>query len=141
MTAFWLARATVVQPEAYARYAERVPHIVARYGGHILARGGDFLILEGEEDRHRFVVIAFPSMTAAQACFNSQEYREAAAFRRDGAGINSLVIVEGVPGGGGLLDGRESVLGFPRIPKKLFRKPFHGPLGVVRRLRDAGFRH
>jgi uncharacterized protein (DUF1330 family) len=61
----------------------------------VLARGGRFKILEGPDKFHRFVVIEFPSLEQAVACHDSPEYREAAAFRRKGAGEVELVIVEG----------------------------------------------
>ncbi len=60
-----------------------------------LARGGRFRIMEGPEKFHRFVVIEFPSLEQAVACFESPEYRQAAAFRRGGAGEVETVIVEG----------------------------------------------
>jgi uncharacterized protein (DUF1330 family) len=94
MVAYWLARARIVDPVEYMKYTDLVPDIIARYGGKVLARGGNFRILEGPENFERHVVIEFPSMEQAETCFQSPEYRRAAAFRRDGAGINELVIVE-----------------------------------------------
>jgi uncharacterized protein (DUF1330 family) len=94
LTAYWLARARIVDPVEYKKYTDEVPGIIAKYGGKVLARGGRFRILEGPENFERHVVIQFPSLEEAEACFNSPEYREAAAFRRAGAGINELVIVE-----------------------------------------------
>lgn len=94
LTAYWLARARIVDPVEYKKYTDRIPGILARFGGRVLARGGRFKILEGPENFERHVVIEFPSLEQAEACFNSPEYEEAAAFRRAGAGINELVIVE-----------------------------------------------
>jgi|TARA_B100000315_G_scaffold246004_1_gene272764 uncharacterized protein (DUF1330 family) len=94
MVAYWLARAHIVVPVDYKKYTDRVPEIIARYGGKVLARGGPFRILEGPENFERHVVIEFPSMEDAVACHQSPEYQEAAAFRLGGAGINELVIVE-----------------------------------------------
>jgi uncharacterized protein (DUF1330 family) len=51
--------------------------------------------MEGPEDFHRFVVIEFPTLEQAVACFESPEYQEAAAFRRAGGGVVENVIVEG----------------------------------------------
>ena len=51
--------------------------------------------MEGPEKFHRFVVIEFPSLEQAVACFESADYQEAAAFRRAGAGEVENVIVEG----------------------------------------------
>ena len=94
MVAYWVARAKINDPVEYGKYADRVPGILAKYDGRILARGGDYETLEGPKTFERFVVIEFPSMDAARACFDSPEYREAAAFRRSGAGQNELTIVE-----------------------------------------------
>jgi len=95
MAAYWVARSKINDAVEYKKYADRVPGILAKYGGKVLARGGRFKILEGPEKFHRFVVIEFPSLEQAVACHDSPEYREAAAFRRSGAGEVELVIVEG----------------------------------------------
>ncbi len=95
MAAYWLARSRIVDAVEYRKYTDLVPAILARFGGKVLARGGRFNILEGPENFERHVVVEFPSLEQAQACFDSPEYNEAAAFRRSGAGINELVIVEG----------------------------------------------
>ena len=94
MVAYWVARARIVDPVEYRKYTDLVPDIIARYEGRVLARGGPFRILEGPENFERHIVIEFPSMERAQACFDSAEYKNAATFRRGGAGINELVIVE-----------------------------------------------
>jgi uncharacterized protein (DUF1330 family) len=96
MPAYWVARSKINDPVEYKKYTDRVPAIIKQYGGKVLARGGRFKILEGPEKFHRFVVIEFPSLEQAVACHDSPEYREAAAFRRGGAGDVELVIVEGV---------------------------------------------
>src|SRR5690348_15431273 len=96
MAAYWIARATVSDPGTYKKYTDRVPDIVARYGGKILARGGRYRIMEGPETFHRFIVIEFPTLDQGVACFESAEYQEAAAFRRGGAGVVENVIVEGL---------------------------------------------
>ena len=95
MPAYWVARSKINDPVEYKKYTDRVPAIIAQYGGKVLARGGRFKILEGPEKFQRFVVIEFPSLEQAVACHDSPEYREAASFRRSGAGEVELVIVEG----------------------------------------------
>jgi uncharacterized protein (DUF1330 family) len=54
MTAYWVARAKINDPAEYRKYTDRVPAIIARYGGRVLARGGRFQILEGPQKFHRF---------------------------------------------------------------------------------------
>ncbi|MGH9204061.1 MAG: DUF1330 domain-containing protein [Vicinamibacterales bacterium] len=95
MAAYWVARAKVTDPVQYKKYTDRVPDIVARHGGKILARGGRYQINEGPSEFHRFVVIEFPTLEQGVACFNSAAYQEAAAFRRAGGGVVENVVVDG----------------------------------------------
>jgi uncharacterized protein (DUF1330 family) len=96
MRAYWIAHAKIIDAATYKKYTDRVPDIISRYGGKVLARGGRYRIMEGPEEFERHIVIEFPTFEQAVACFESPEYREAAAFRRSGAGVVENVIVEGV---------------------------------------------
>ena len=95
MAAYWVARARIDDPVQYKKYTDFVPAIITQYGGTVLARGGRYQIMEGPEEFHRHVVIEFPTLEAAVACFESPEYQEAAAFRRGGGGVVQNVIVDG----------------------------------------------
>ena len=95
MPAYWVARACISDPVEYKKYTDRVPAIIAKYGGRVLARGGRYEIMEGPEKFHRFTVIEFPTFAQGVACFRSREYDEAAAFRRSGAGEVETIMVEG----------------------------------------------
>ena len=95
MPAYWVARSKINEPVEYKKYTDRIPAILKRYGGKVLARGGRFKILEGPQKFQRFVVIEFASLEQAVACHDSPEYQEAAVFRKSGAGEVELVIVEG----------------------------------------------
>lgn len=95
MTAYWLARAKINDHTEYMKYATQVPSILEKFNGKVLTRGGKHKTLEGKDYFERFVVIEFPSMEDAQACFNSDEYNAAAHFRRqNNVGENELTIVE-----------------------------------------------
>jgi uncharacterized protein (DUF1330 family) len=96
MVAYRVARSKVNNPDQYNQYTDRVPGILQKFAGRILARGGKFKIFEGPEKFRRFVVIEFPSLEKALACYESAEYLEAAAHRKkDGASALEIVIVEG----------------------------------------------
>jgi uncharacterized protein (DUF1330 family) len=95
MPAYWVARAKINDPIEYKKYTDLVPDILARYGGKVLARGGRRQIMEGPQKFHRFVVVEFPTFEQAVACFTSDEYDRAAAFRRSGAGEVETIIVDG----------------------------------------------
>jgi uncharacterized protein (DUF1330 family) len=95
MPAYWLARCKIDDAVEYKKYTDRVPAIIAKFGGKVLARGGNYQIMEGPQKFHRFVVIEFPTMEQAVACHRSAEYQEAAALRRTaGVGEVEQVIVE-----------------------------------------------
>ncbi len=94
MAAYWISRCIINDPVEYKKYTDRVPDIIQKHGGKVLARGGRYQIMEGPETFKRFVVIEFPTLEAGVNCFQSPEYVEAAAFRRSGAGVVENVIVE-----------------------------------------------
>ena len=95
MPAYWIARSRINDPVAYKRYTDQVPGIIAKFGGKVLARGGEYQIMEGPEKFHRFVVIEFPDLATGVACFTSEEYDIAARHRREsGAGEVETVILE-----------------------------------------------
>ena len=95
MPAYWVARSRISDPVEYKKYTDRVPAIIAKYGGKVLARGGRYQIMEGPDKFHRFVVIEFPSFEQGVACFQSDEYNKAAAFRR-GENILDPIVRDGV---------------------------------------------
>jgi uncharacterized protein (DUF1330 family) len=78
-----------------ARYSELSGPSVERHGGRFLARGGALRVLEGDWQPARLVVIEFESAEAAQAWYDSEDYRAARAVR-DGAGTWQMVVVDGV---------------------------------------------
>jgi uncharacterized protein (DUF1330 family) len=94
MSAYWIAHVTVTDAEAYKGYQALAPVAFAAFGARFLARGGAHEVLEGPVlDRH--VVIEFPSLEAARACYHSSEY-QAARARRAGAATAHVVLVQGL---------------------------------------------
>ncbi|CUK27429.1 hypothetical protein TA5114_03257 [Cognatishimia activa] len=91
--AYWVAHVTVTDPDRYKLYAEGTAAPFEKYGAKVLARGGTYHVLEGF-DHPRNVVIEFPDLDTALACFNSPEY-QAAREHRLGAGDVNITIVEG----------------------------------------------
>jgi uncharacterized protein (DUF1330 family) len=94
MPAYWIARSTVTDAESYGEYARRARDAIKAHGGKFLARGGALKVLEGS-DRPRAVLIEFPSLEAAETCYNSAEYQEALTYARD-ASDRDVCIVEGI---------------------------------------------
>jgi uncharacterized protein (DUF1330 family) len=96
MAAFWLARARIIDPVAYARYNEATKEASKNYPRRVLARGGRFQVLEGQTHYDRFVILEYPSFDAALDYFHSPGYQAAAELRRHGGGENEVVILDGI---------------------------------------------
>lgn len=94
MAAYWIAHVTVTDAEAYRGYQALAPAAFARFGARFLARGGESEVLEGPQAA-RHVVIEFPDLASARACYLSDEYRAARAARAGAAEV-AVVIVEGL---------------------------------------------
>lgn len=93
MPAYWIAHVEVTDADRYGEYARRAGPAIAAHGGKFLARGGKHLQLEGN-DRGRNVVVEFPDLASAEACYRSPAYQEALTYAK-GASVRDLVLVEG----------------------------------------------
>ena len=92
--AYWIgAYDAIDDPDRRKAYAEGAGPALIEHGGKILARGGRSVSFEGTE-KVRVVVVEFPSLEAAEACYNSGAYRAAHAKLEDG-GVRDLYVVEG----------------------------------------------
>ena len=94
---YWIARVDLnsdADPERYKKYVETAKPAFDRHRAKFLARGGKTEVLEGKA-RARNVIIEFPSMEDALACYNSPEYTAARAIRQ-ALSQGEFVLVEGV---------------------------------------------
>ncbi|KIX17084.1 MULTISPECIES: DUF1330 domain-containing protein [Paracoccus] len=94
--AYWIAHVTIDDPDAYDAYRRANAAPFAEYGARFLVRGGAQQVVEGHA-RPRSVVIEFPSLEAAQACYDSPGYQAAKALREPVSAAD-VIIVEGWPG-------------------------------------------
>ena len=93
MKGYFIGRINVHNQESYKEYAKKAGEAVKKFGGNFLARGGKHQIMEGlEHTRH--VIIEFKDFQTAVNFYNSKEYSEARAIRKNKAEFNG-VIVEG----------------------------------------------
>jgi uncharacterized protein (DUF1330 family) len=95
MPAYLVANIDVKDPAAYEEYTAKVPAIVAKYGGEYLARGGRFVILEGDWTPTRVAVLRFPDIESVQALYASAEYEPLKTLRQR-VTKTDFVVVEGV---------------------------------------------
>lgn len=92
--AYWISRVDVHDPDTYKLYAQEAAALFPKFNGRILARGGRIVALEGQA-RARNIVVEFPSMEEAEACFRSPEYQKALVWRHKSS-TGEVVLVEGV---------------------------------------------
>ena len=90
---YWIAHITVTDPERYADYVRLDSPVIEAYGGRFLVRGGRSIAPEAPQ-RDRHVVVEFPDLDTALACYRSEDYQKAAAIRRE-TSDSDIVIVEG----------------------------------------------
>jgi uncharacterized protein (DUF1330 family) len=98
MPALWIAHVHVTDADAYGEYAKLAGPAIAAHGGEFVARGGRYVVLEGNKtatgnERERHVVARFPSVEDAEACYRSDAYQEALSHAK-GASERDLLIVE-----------------------------------------------
>ncbi len=95
MTAYVIVRIQVDDPEKFQKYREAVSPNIKAFGGDYAVRGSEIEVLEGSDDGRRLVVLEFPSKEQALTWWNSPEYAEVKALRKD-AGSLDAILVEGV---------------------------------------------
>ena len=93
---YWVAHVDVRNADAYDAYRRANAAPFAEFGARFLVRGGPAEQREGNS-KSRTVVIEFPSIEAARACYDSPGYQAAKALR-DPVSSGDLVIVEGYDG-------------------------------------------
>jgi len=94
MSAYIIADVTVTNPQQYEDYKRLSTLAMRAHDAKVLVRGGETRKLEGREPG-RTVLMQFPSMAAAQAFYDSWQYRRA-RNAREGAAIMNMFIVQGI---------------------------------------------
>jgi uncharacterized protein (DUF1330 family) len=94
MAAYIIVETDISDPEQYEQYKAASPGAVAAGGGKFVVRGGEHVVLEGDWNPTRLVVLEFPDLEAAKAFYESEQYAAARKLREGAAKLN-MVAVEG----------------------------------------------
>lgn len=81
MTAIFVSRVCVRDPEKMKAYGAATAPTVAAHGGEVVARGQFATALLGEGMPHATGIMRFPSVAAAEAWFASAEYQSLSGLR------------------------------------------------------------
>ena len=95
MSAYFVTRVNITDPEKYREYTSVTPGVIKQYGGKFVIRAGNMVTLDGPEVTDRIVVIEFETLEKVQEFYNSKEYQQAKELRK-GASTGWAVAIEGV---------------------------------------------
>ena len=95
MAAYVIVETDVTDPEQYEQYKAASPAAIAAGGGRFLVRGGEHVVLEGDWQPPRLVMLEFEDLEAARRWYESDAY-QAAKKLREGAARFRAVAVEGI---------------------------------------------
>ncbi|MCR5877943.1 DUF1330 domain-containing protein [Phenylobacterium sp. J367] len=94
MTAYIINEIWITDLEDFQTYAVQVPPIIDKYGGRYVVRGGPVVMVDGEPEPDRVVVLEFPSVEQARAWRTSPEYTAVLPIRNRSS-TSRVFIVEG----------------------------------------------
>jgi uncharacterized protein (DUF1330 family) len=96
MTAYVITDAKVSDAEKYEGYKALTPAAITAAGGEFLVRGGDHVVLEGNWNPTRVVMLKFATIEAAKAFYDGELYRAARAKRAGATEFFNMIVVQGV---------------------------------------------
>jgi uncharacterized protein (DUF1330 family) len=95
MPAYVIVETDISDPEQYEQYKAASPGAIAAGGGRFLVRGGEHVVLEGDWQPTRLVVLEFEDLAAAKRWYESELYQEARELRKGAAHLR-MVAVQGI---------------------------------------------
>ena len=98
MTVYVVVQVKITERETYARYQSNFMQVFNQFDGKLLANDESPRLLEGEWDKDKLVLIAFPDKDAFTAWATSPAYIEIAKARLAG-GEATILLVQGLADG------------------------------------------
>jgi uncharacterized protein (DUF1330 family) len=90
MAAYAIVDLEVFDIELYLRYSLAMRPLLEAAGARYLARGGEFLVLEGDYQPSRLILVEFPSLARMESFFESESYQALEIQRRECSKANIL---------------------------------------------------
>ena len=95
MTTFFVATATVKDPQKFQEYAQKAGETLTPHQGELVLRGKKDDVLAGHADHQTVGIIKFPSQDALKAWFNSDAYQAIVPLRKEAADMT--IVTYSVP--------------------------------------------
>ncbi len=92
MAAYVIVETDVTDPEQYEQYKTASPGAIAAGGGRFLVRGGELVVLEGDWQPPRLVMLEFEDLEAARRWYESEAYQEAKKLREGAASFRAIAV-------------------------------------------------
>ena len=92
MAVYILSRLTIHDRDEYAKYESQFDEVFAKFDGSLLSVDEEPLVLAGEWQDTRSVIIEFPSKQAAFAWMQSAEYQRISKHRNAGSTMSSILV-------------------------------------------------
>lgn len=92
MTVYVVAQLKFTNVEFYRRYQEAFPAVWKKYRGRLLAADERPMVVEGEWDKNKLVLLSFPDEAAYREWADSEEYQAISKDRTAGAETISLLV-------------------------------------------------
>ena len=92
MSYYFIAQIRINDKNEYQKYIDKSGDIFNKYNGEYLSVDNEPVILEGEWDYTRTVLIKFNSKTDFEGWYNSDEYQEILKHRLNASDCDTLLI-------------------------------------------------
>jgi uncharacterized protein (DUF1330 family) len=92
MTVYIISRLTIHDRSEYDKYENQFEEVFAKFNGKLLSVDEDPLILAGEWEATRSVLIEFPSRVAALTWMQSDDYQRISKHRDAGSTLSSIIV-------------------------------------------------
>ena len=92
MSCYFIAQLSIADISEYSKYLDGFDEVFADYAGEVLAVDESPLILEGDWDHNRIVIIRFPNEAEAKRWYFSEAYQTILQFRKNAANGSVLLV-------------------------------------------------
>ena len=92
MTVYILSRLTIHDREEYNKYESQFEEVFANFDGKMLSVDEEPIVLAGEWEATRSVLIEFPSKEAAFSWMQSDGYQKISKHRNAGSTLSSILV-------------------------------------------------
>ncbi|MCC6949718.1 MAG: DUF1330 domain-containing protein [Bradyrhizobiaceae bacterium] len=82
----------MTDPEAYQEYARQAAPTIAKFGGRVIARDANAVVLDGDWNPQRIVVIEFENAEQAKAWYESAEYKGPKSIKKSASRVRTILV-------------------------------------------------